>query len=111
MPSDCIYGLVFLFWRLKLSASLYYLFSFWSTGNPLPYCDRCSRHDRQRAVPPCRSNYGDLTVHSEAELAAALAAIDHRLHHETVPLAVEKRLIADHKKLTQQRERVRGDLS
>ena len=56
----------------------------------------------------CRSSYGDLTVHSEAELVAALAAIDHKLHHETVPLAVEKRLIADHKKLTQQRERVRA---
>ena len=45
-------------------------------------------------------------MHSEAELDAALAAIDHKLHHETVPLAVEKRLIADHKKLSQQRERV-----
>ena len=44
----------------------------------------------------------------EAELVAALAAIDHKLHHETVPLAVEKRLIADHKKLTQQRDRVRA---
>ncbi len=55
----------------------------------------------------CRSHYGDLAVHSEAELDAALAAIDHKLHHETVPLAMEKRLIADHKKLSQQREKVR----
>ncbi len=45
-------------------------------------------------------------MHSEAELDAALAAIDHKLHHETVPLAMEKRLIADHKKLSQQREKV-----
>ena len=45
-------------------------------------------------------------MHSEAELDAALAAIDHKLHHETVPLVIEKKLIADHKKLAQQRERV-----
>ena len=55
-----------------------------------------------------RSHYGDLSVHSEAELDAALSAIDHKLHHETVPLAVEKKLIAEHKRLEQQRQRVRN---
>ena len=67
----------------------------------------CVTPRTRSSVRWCRSHYGDLAVHSEAELDAALAAIDHKLHHETVPLAMEKRLIADHKKLSQQRERVR----
>ena len=61
---------------------------------------------RPLSLPCCRSHYGDLAVHSEAELNAALAAIDHKLHHETVPLAIEKKLIGEHKKLEQQRQRV-----
>jgi hypothetical protein len=48
----------------------------------------------------------DLLVKSEAELDEQLAALKHRIEHESITLNEEKKALATMKKLEQQRERV-----
>lgn len=53
-----------------------------------------------------KTEYGDLPAKSEADLDATVAALHHRITHESVPLNEEKACLAQIKKLEASREKV-----